>query len=140
MNDREFERRTVLVTGGGSGLGKAAALAFGRRGGRVAILSRSEDRLESAAREIGKTGADVLAVAADVRSPEALEAAVDRIEKNLGPLEILVNNAAGNFLVPSEQLTPNGFRAVVEIVLHGTWFCSSIVGRRMLSRGRGVMV
>jgi NAD(P)-dependent dehydrogenase (short-subunit alcohol dehydrogenase family) len=140
VTDREFEARTVLVTGGGSGLGKATAFAFARGGARVAILSRSQERLEAAAEEIRRTGATVLPVPADVRSPEVVESAVDRIEKELGPLEILVNNAAGNFLVPSEQLTPNGFRAVVEIVLHGTWHCSSIVGRRMLSRGRGAMV
>ncbi len=140
MTNREFESKTVLVTGGGSGLGKATALAFAQSGARVAILSRSAERLEAAAAEIRKAGTAVLPVAADVRSPEGVESAVERIEKELGPLDILVNNAAGNFLVPAEQLTPNGFRAVVEIVLHGTWFCSSIVGRRMLSRGHGALV
>ena len=138
--NREFDSRTVLVTGGGSGLGKATALAFAQSGARVAILSRSAERLEAAAAEIRKAGTAVLPVAADVRSPEGIESAVERIEKELGPLDILVNNAAGNFLVPSEQLSPNGFRSVVEIVLHGTWFCSSIVGRRMLSRGHGALV
>ncbi len=140
MTNREFDFRTVLVTGGGSGLGKATALAFAQSGARVAILSRSAERLEAAAAEIRKAGTAVLPVAADVRSPEGIESAVERIEKELGPLDILVNNAAGNFLVPSEQLSPNGFRSVVEIVLHGTWFCSSIVGRRMLSRGHGAIV
>ena len=140
MTDREFEGKTVLVTGGGSGLGKAAALAFSREGARIAIVSRSAERLEAAAQEIQRAGGEALGVAADVRSPEAVEAAVERIEKQLAPIDVLVNNAAGNFLVPSEQLTPNGFRSVVEIVLFGTWFCSSIVGRRMLSRGRGAMV
>lgn len=140
MNDRDFAGKTVLVTGGGSGLGKATATAFGRAGARIAILSRSAERLETSAEEIRSVGAEVLAVPADVRSPEAVEAAVERIETELGPLEILINNAAGNFLVPSEQLTPNGFRSVVEIVLFGSWFCSSLVGRRMLSRGHGVMV
>jgi len=140
MTDSEFSAKTVLVTGGGSGLGKATALAFARGGARIAILSRSSERLEAAAAEIRKTGADVFPAAADVRSPESVESAVEKIEKELGPLEYLVNNAAGNFLVPSDQLTPNGFRAVVEIVLFGSWFCSSIVGRRMLSRGRGSIV
>ena len=140
MTDRPFEGKTVLVTGGGSGLGKATASAFARAGAGVAILSRSAERLEAAAEEIRRTGARVLTAAADVRSPEGVESAVERIENDLGAVDFLVNNAAGNFLVPSEQLTPNGFRAVVEIVLHGTWFCSSIVGRRMLARGRGAMV
>jgi NAD(P)-dependent dehydrogenase (short-subunit alcohol dehydrogenase family) len=140
VNDREFAGKTVLVTGGGSGLGKATATAFAREGARIAILSRSAERLEASADEIRRMGAEVFAVPADVRSPEAVEAAVERIETELGPLQFLVNNAAGNFLVPSEQLTPNGFRSVVEIVLFGSWFCSSIVGRRMLSRGRGTIV
>ncbi len=140
MSEREFAEKTVLVTGGGSGLGLATATAFALAGARIAILSRSAERLDAAAVRLRRTGAGVLAVPADVRSPEAVEAAVEQIEKELGPVDILVNNAAGNFLVPSEQLTPNGFRSVVEIVLFGTWFCSSIVGRRMLARGQGTMV
>jgi NAD(P)-dependent dehydrogenase (short-subunit alcohol dehydrogenase family) len=130
----------ALVTGGGTGLGKATALALAAEGRPVAILSRSSDHLESAAAEIRAAGGRVLALPGDVRDPSAVEAAVARIEDELGPLGVLVNNAAGNFLVPAEELTPNGFRAVVEIVLHGTWFCSWAVGRRMLARGGGAIV
>jgi NAD(P)-dependent dehydrogenase (short-subunit alcohol dehydrogenase family) len=130
----------ALVTGGGTGLGRATALAFASAGVPVAIFSRSAEHIESAAAEIRSRGGRVLAIAGDVRDPGAVDAAVTRIEGEFGPIVVLVNNAAGNFLVPSEQLTPNGFRAVVEIVLHGTWFCSSSVGRRMLARGHGAMV
>jgi NAD(P)-dependent dehydrogenase (short-subunit alcohol dehydrogenase family) len=129
-----------MITGGGSGLGKAAAVALVRAGAKVAILSRSAERLQAAAEELRSAGGEVLWISADVRSAEAVESAVDRIEKELGEIDILINNAAGNFLVRSEDLSPNGFRAVVEIVLFGTWFTSWSAGRRMLSRGRGCMV
>ncbi len=138
--DREFAGKVALVTGGGTGLGRATALAFAREGAAVAILSRSAEHLDPAAGEIRACGVKALAIPADVRDPDAVQAAADRIEGELGPIEILVNNAAGNFLVPSEDLTPNGFRAVVEIVLHGTWFCTSAVGRRMLARRSGRIV
>jgi NAD(P)-dependent dehydrogenase (short-subunit alcohol dehydrogenase family) len=140
MSSDERGATAALVTGGGTGLGKATALAFASAGTPVAILSRSAEHLEGAAAEIRAAGGRVLALTADVRDPAAVEAAVARIEDELGPIGILVNNAAGNFIVPAEELTPNGFRAVVEIVLHGTWHCSSSAGRRMLARGRGVIV
>ena len=138
--EKEALPGAALVTGGGTGLGLATALAFADAGRDVAVLSRSPEHVEGAAAEIRKRGRRALAVRADVRDPAAVEAAVARIEEEIGPIDVLVNNAAGNFLVASENLSPNGFRAVVEIVLHGTWFCSSAVGRRMLARGRGAMV
>ena len=131
---------TAFVTGGGTGLGRAVSLALADAGHAVAVFSRSEEHVGGMEAELRGRGARGLGIAGDVRDPEAVEAAVARAERELGPIEILINNAAGNFLVPSEKLSPNGFRAVVEIVLHGTWFCSSAVGRRMLERGRGCMV
>jgi len=136
----EPRNETALVTGGGTGLGRATSLALAAEGFPVAILSRSAEHVDAAAAEIRSRGGRALGVAGDVRDPAAVESAVERIERELGPVGVLVNNAAGNFLVPAEDLTPNGFRAVVEIVLHGTWFCSSSVGRRMLARGRGTIV
>jgi NAD(P)-dependent dehydrogenase (short-subunit alcohol dehydrogenase family) len=130
----------ALVTGGGTGLGRETSLAFAAEGRPVALFSRSAEHVGSVADEIRSRGGRSLAVTGDVRDPAAVEDAIARIERDLGPVEILVNNAAGNFLVRAEDLTPNGFRAVVEIVLHGTWFCSSSAGKRMLARGRGAMV
>ncbi len=130
----------ALVTGGGTGLGRATSLAFAAEGRPVALFSRSAEHVEGAAEEIRASGGRSLAVTGDVRDPAAVEDAVARIERDFGPVAVLVNNAAGNFLVRAEDLTPNGFRAVVEIVLHGTWFCSSSVGKRMLARGRGTMI
>lgn len=140
MNDRNDPPGAALVTGGGTGLGLAAALAFADAGRDVAVLSRSSEHVDRAAAAIRERGRRAAAIPADVRDPAAVEAAVARIEEELGPIGVLVNNAAGNFLVASENLSPNGFRAVVEIVLHGTWFCTSSVGRRMLARGSGAIV
>ncbi len=137
---RATDAGVALVTGGGTGLGRVTSLALAAAGFPVAVFSRSEEHVGTMAAELRTLGTRALGIAGDVRDPDAVEAAVSRIEEELGPIGVLVNNAAGNFMVPAEKLTPNGFRAVVEIVLHGTWFCSSAVGRRMLGRGRGIMV
>ena len=131
---------TALVTGGGTGLGRAIALRLAREGRAVAIASRNPEHLEPTLAELRGAGARALAVATDVRDLEQVRAAVERTEVELGPVDVLVNNAAGNFLVPAEDLSPNGWRAVVEIVLYGTWWCTQTVGKRMLGRGRGAIV
>ncbi len=133
--------KVAVVTGGGSGLGKAVAAAMAAHGADVALASRDEERLSAAAAEISKaTGRKALAVATDVSDPKAVAALFDRVEKDLGPVSILVNSAAANFVRPSEMLTSVRFRKVVDIVLHGTFNCSIEAGRRMLSRNDGAIV
>ena len=124
--------RVCLVTGGGTGLGKAIALELGRLSAGVAVLGRRPEPLEATVAELGGPG---FAVPCDVRDPEALAAAFDSVEENLGPLTTLVNSAAGNFVVQAEELSPNGWRAVLGIVLDGTFFCSHELGRRLIPRG-----
>jgi len=124
--------RVALVTGGGSGLGRAMALELGRLGAKVAVLGRRREPLDETVAALSGEG---FAVQADVRDPEAVAAAFDAAEEALGPLTTLVNNAAGNFIVRAEDLSPNGWRAVVGIVLDGTFFCSRELGRRVSSRG-----
>ncbi len=126
--------RVALVTGGGTGLGKAMALELARLGASVAVLGRRREPLDETVAEIGERG---LAVRCDVREPEALTSAFDEVERTLGPLTTLVNNAAGNFVVNAEDLSPNGWRAVVGIVLDGTFYCSRELGRRLIARGAG---
>ena len=128
-----LDGRVALVTGGGTGLGRAMALELGRLGARVAVAGRRNEPLEEVARELGGG----LAVRCDVRDPEAVAAAFDAAERELGPVTTLVNNAAGNFLVRAEDLSPNGWRAVLGIVLDGTFFCSRELGRRAIERGEG---
>lgn len=127
--------KTILVTGGGSGLGLAMAKAFSSLGARVAICGRNEDRLKSAAGVIGESGNPVYTAAVDVRDYEAVSDMMDGIESNFGALNGLVNNAAGNFLFPSEDLSPNAFKTVVDIVLHGTFNCTQQFGKRLIDSG-----
>jgi len=125
--------RTVMVTGGGTGLGKATAVRFAKDGNRVAICGRRAAILEAAAGEIRAAGAaDVLALSCDVRYDDDVAKMASTVHEAWGPLDVLVNNAAGNFVCPAEKLSPNGWKAVVEIVLNGTFFCSSAFGRAMI--------
>lgn len=129
--------RSILVTGGGSGLGLAMAKACGAHGASVTIAGRKRERLEEAATEIAaaaRAGGAVAFFAADVRDPEQVEALVAQAVSRFGKLDGLVNNAAGNFLAFSEKLTPNGFDAVVRTVLHGSVNCTLAVGRHLLAR------
>lgn len=136
-----LEGRTALVTGGGSGIGFGIASCLAACGAAVAIASRNEERLEEAARRLREaTGAPALPVAADVRDPEAVERAVARAVDELGGLDILVNNAAGNFHCPTAELTPNGWRAVVETDLYGTFYASRAAFPAMRKRGFGRIV
>jgi NAD(P)-dependent dehydrogenase (short-subunit alcohol dehydrogenase family) len=120
--------RVCLVTGGGSGLGRAFALSLAAAGARVAVLGRREDALAGTVALLD--AGQGLAVAADVRDPAAVEAAFARVEEAFGPVTTLINNAAGNFVAPAEEISPNGWRAVVGIVLDGTFHCSRELARR----------
>ena len=124
--------RVVLVTGGGSGLGRAMALELGRLGAKVAVVGRRREPLDETVAALPGEG---FAVQADVRDAEAIAVAFNAAEEALGPLTTVVNNAAGNFLVRAEDLSPNGWRAVVGIVLDGTFHCSRELGRRVIERG-----
>ena len=130
-----FEGETVIVTGGGTGLGRAIALEFARLGARLAILSRGAEHRAEGVRTVEALGAKALGVPCDIRQPEQVKAAFDAVESALGAPGVLVNNAAGNFPVPAEDLSPNGWRSVVDIVLNGTFFCSREFGRRHLAAG-----
>jgi NAD(P)-dependent dehydrogenase (short-subunit alcohol dehydrogenase family) len=131
LAEGSLDGRVALVTGGGSGLGRAMALELGRLGARVAVLGRRRHVLEETVAQL----AEGVAVPADVRDPNAVAEAFDVAEAELGPITTLVNNAAGNFHVRAEELSPNGWRAVAGIVLDGTFFCSRELARRVIDRG-----
>jgi len=137
LADDLLRDRVVLVTGGGSGLGLSMAKRFVELGARVAITGRSEERLLEATPQIDRTGERVYATACDVREFEEVEAVVAGTEEALGGIDVLVNNAAGNFLAPTEDLSPRAFDAVVRTVLHGSFHATLAVGRRMIERGAG---
>ena len=133
--------KVAVVTGGGTGIGKAVATALAAHGADVALASRDGERLAAAAAEIAKaTGRKAIGVSTDVSDPKAVSALFDRVEADLGPVTILVNGAAANFVRPSEMLTSVRFRKVVDIVLHGSFNCAIEAGRRMLPRGEGAIV
>jgi len=129
--------KSIVVTGGGSGLGLAMATAFASYGAKVTIAGRSPERLEAALPEIraaAREEGQADSFAADVRDPQQVEALVAHAAERFGRIDGLVNNAAGNFLVAAEDLSPNGFDAVVRTVLHGSVHCTLAVGRHLLSR------
>ncbi len=130
-----FEGETVIVTGGGTGLGKAMAVEFARLGARIAILSRKAEHRDAGVAAVTALGDEAAGIACDIRQPDEIHAAFDAVETRLGAPGVLVNNAAGNFPVPAEDMSPNAWRTVIDIVLNGTFFCSREFGRRHLAAG-----
>jgi NAD(P)-dependent dehydrogenase (short-subunit alcohol dehydrogenase family) len=130
-----FDDQVVLVTGGGTGLGKAVALEFGRLGARVAIASRKPDHRDAGVAALDEIGAPAFATQVDIREPDTIAAAFDAIEEHWALPDVLVNNAAANFPVPAEDMSPNAWRTVVDITLNGTFYCSREFGRRHLAAG-----
>lgn len=130
-----YDGQTVVVTGGGTGLGKAIAVEFARLGAALAIVSRDAEHRAAGVAAVEAVGARAIGVACDIRKPEEITAAFDAIAASFGPAAVLVNNAAGNFPVPAEDLSPNGWRTVVDIVLNGTFFCSREFARRHIAAG-----
>src|SRR5439155_8863519 len=122
-----------MITGGGTGLGRAMAVEFARLGAGVAIVSRSEEHRQHGIEAVQAAGGRGVGVALDVREPEQVTRAFDEVERALGPVSVLINNAAGNFPVPAEDLSPNGWRTVVDIVLNGTFYCCREFGRRHIA-------
>jgi len=129
--------QVAVVTGGGTGIGLAIAKRLGSLGARIAIASRDSAHLETGCAALREAGVDALAIQLDVRKPEQVDEMVERTVKHFGSLDILVNNAAGNFICRAEELSPNGWNAVIGIVLNGTFYCSRAVGRYMIERKRG---
>ena len=132
-----LDGKVAIVTGGGSGLGRAIALELGRLGAAVAVAGRRPEPLEETLALVTGSGGRGLAVPTDVRDPEAVDALVAATVAELGRVDVLVNNAAGNFVVKAEELSPNGWRAVVSIVLDGGFLCSRAAGKQMIEQGDG---
>ena len=130
-----FDDAGVLVTGGGTGLGKAIATEFARLGAAIVIASRKEEHLVAGRETIEALGARVLTVQCDIRRPEDIVATFDAAEAEFGLPTVLINNAAANFPVPAEDMSPNAWRTVVDITLNGTFLCSREFARRHLAAG-----
>src|SRR3954454_9258083 len=129
--------QVAVVTGGGTGIGLAIATRLGTLGARIAIASRNARHLEEGSAALRARGIDALAVQVDVRLPEQVDEMVERTVKHFGGFDILINNAAGNFICRAEDLSPNGWNSVIGIVLNGTFYCSRAAGQYMIARKRG---
>jgi NAD(P)-dependent dehydrogenase (short-subunit alcohol dehydrogenase family) len=136
----DFTGKVAIVTGGGTGLGREISLNLARRGAKVVLASRSPEHLDAVAAEIKAFGGEAMTFPLDVRDPTKVQEMVDKTVERFGRVDVLVNNAAGNFVIPAEKLTPNGWNAVIGIVLNGTWYCSSAVGKQMIKQGSGSIV
>lgn len=124
----------VVVTGGGTGLGKAMALRFGALGAAVTVCGRREEPLEETAARIREEGGQAEGITCNVREAEAVTAFFDEAEERQGPVTRLVNNAAANFLAPSTEISPGGFDAIVKTNLYGTFYCTQACGKRWIER------
>jgi len=132
-----FAGSLAVVTGGGTGLGLEIARGLCALGARVVIASRKSEHHAGLLEEAARRGWQADALCTDVREAPRVHELADEIERRHGPADILVNNAAGNFVCPAERLSANAWRAVLSIVLDGTFYCSREFGRQMLARGSG---
>jgi NAD(P)-dependent dehydrogenase (short-subunit alcohol dehydrogenase family) len=132
-----IEGATVMITGGGTGLGRGFALRFAEAGATVALVARNVERLEAVAAEVRAEGGRALVHPADIRDAQAVQKVVDTIVAESGRLDVLLNNAAGNFVARAENVTPNGWNAVVGIVLNGSFYCARAAGKQILRQRSG---
>jgi NAD(P)-dependent dehydrogenase (short-subunit alcohol dehydrogenase family) len=134
--------KVILVTGGGTGLGRSMVERFLELGAKVAITSRRKEMLETVAAELReKTDGEVFTTGVDVRDPEAVTRMIDEVMGHYGQIDVLLNNAAGNFISPTERLSHRAVDAVLGIVLHGTFYCTLELGKRWIAAGhKGVVL
>lgn len=133
-----YKNKVAFITGGGTGLGKGMTTTLSALGAECVIASRKLDVLQKTAEEItSQTGNKVHAVQCDVRDPKSIEAAVDRLVEVAGLPDVVINNAAGNFVSPSEKLSANAWRTITDIVLNGTAFVTLELGKRLIKAEKG---
>jgi NAD(P)-dependent dehydrogenase (short-subunit alcohol dehydrogenase family) len=136
FKDGLLKGKRILITGGGTGLGKEIAARYLALGADLWIAGRRGPVLDETAKELmAKHGGSVRTHSIDIRDAQAVDAMVQRIWDEAGPLTGLVNNAAGNFISPTKDLTPNGFNAIANIVFHGTFYVTHAVGKRWIAGG-----
>ncbi|MEO7713907.1 MAG: SDR family oxidoreductase [Gemmatimonadaceae bacterium] len=140
FRDGLFDGQVALITGGGSGIGRGIADLLAALGAHVVLASRKQERVDAAAADIRNAGGKASGVAVDVREPERVQAMMADVAREHGRIDLLVNNAAGNFYAPSESLSANAWKSVIEIDLYGTFFCSQAALPIMRAGGGGSIV
>ena len=132
--------KNIVVTGGGTGLGKSMAERFSDLGANLVLTSRREKVINDTAKEFRKRRKKAIPIVCDVRYPDQVESMINQAIDQLGSVDILVNNAAGHFISPTENLSSNAFKTVVDIVLNGTFHCSQAAGKIMRKNKSGVIL
>jgi peroxisomal 2,4-dienoyl-CoA reductase len=135
-----LREKVVLVTGGGTGIGRSIALGMARYGANLVLASRNLDHLHAVAQEAAAHGVQALPVRTDVREPNQIRTLIQTTLDTFGRIDVLVNNAAGSFLSAARKLTPNGWQSVLDTTLNGTFYCSQAVGLRMIEQGGGKII
>ena len=138
--DGLLQDKVAVITGGGTGIGRGIALTMSAYGADVVLASRNAEHLGAVAMEITAQGGRALAVPTDVREPQQVDAMLAAAVEAFGRVDVLVNNAAGNFLASARKITPGGWRALVDTTLNGTFYCSRAVGERMIEQGGGRII
>ncbi len=135
LRDDALKGKSIVVTGGGSGLGKAMTRYFMELGAKVAITSRNLEKLKNTAKELEEeTGGTCIAVQCDVRNYDEVEAMRDTVINRFGSVDVLLNNAAGNFISPTERLSANAFDTIIDIVLKGSKNCTLAFGKHWIDK------
>ncbi len=134
-----FANQHVFVAGGSSGINLGIAEGFARAGAHVTVISRSADKVQRAAARLEAMGAQALGISADVRDPAAVEAALQQAHTRFGDIDVLVSGAAGNFIAPAAELSPNGFKTVIDIDLNGTFHVLRLAYRYLRKPGASVI-
>jgi citronellol/citronellal dehydrogenase len=132
--------KVVVITGGGTGIGQAIALECARLGARVAIGGRTPEKLEATRALVAAEGGDVFTHAVDIRDTESIAAFAEAVRGACGPVDVLVNNAGGQFMSHAIDIRPKGWKAVVDTNLNGTWFVTQAFGRQMIERRSGRVI
>jgi NAD(P)-dependent dehydrogenase (short-subunit alcohol dehydrogenase family) len=135
-----FAGRSVVITGGGTGIGRELALAFARAGADLMLASRKLENLEHVAGEIRALGRRAIAIKTNVREQADCAAMADQAARQLGKIDVLVNNAGANFACPAMAITPNGWRTIIDVVLNGTFFASQACAKHMMERRAGRII
>ena len=132
-----LKNKVILITGGGTGLGKSMAMRFAELGASLVIASRRKDVISKTTSQIKEIGSEAIGLQCDVRDMDQVQSMVNDTLNHFDKIDILINNAAGNFISPTEMLTPGGFKAVVDIVLIGTFNCTLAAGKEMIKQKNG---
>lgn len=132
--------KIVVITGATAGLGRALARTFAREGANIALLARDQDRLEAARKEIEEMGVKALAISMDVAEYEQMESAAAKVEKELGPIDVWINNAMASVFSPIKEMTAEEYRRVTDVTYHGYVYGSMVVLKYMLPRNKGMII